>query len=167
MLFEVLIVLFGRSFSPIVDHFFSLNKPLVKLAKKFRGCFSNIDTENGCKDFQKGAPGYPMFISKNYCNTMHQDSDASTWTLAYVSNPTQICKGGHLNIIDYGIQVPLIDGDIFFFRGRDRHATSLCSLTIDPVYVVGIALNQKLGRAYAHAKRCKLSSLELAKKNCK
>lgn len=91
---------------------------------------------------------YPLFITKDYCNKIHCDNDRSKYTMFVSSNPTMDTTGGYLVMLEYGIKIPTLDGDIFFLRGQDMHSTSYRPPLRELVYVVGVALNEKLGGAY-------------------
>lgn len=142
ILLEIILVLFCEKFWPVVSDFLGIGFPFMDLSDELLRCFSHPNL------MKHSVLAYPLFITKDYCNVLHSDNDASMFTMFMSSNPGMEDKGGELIIPEYGIRIPPLDGDLYFIRGQDLHGTSYKEPCKESTYVVGVAINEKLGEAY-------------------
>lgn len=87
---------------------------------------------------------YQMYISKDYCANTHADDDISEFTLCYASHPNSRLSPINFIIPEYGIQLPIRDGDLFAFQSSIVHGTGYRIPTANPAYISALTINDKL-----------------------
>lgn len=123
----------------VLDSFFAFSDPYLNDVGHDKG---RMETLLGLK----GPSAYQLYITKDYCSEMHVDADFSDFTLCYCSHPDSENGLPPVDFIlaDYGVRLPVTDGDVFAFRSSSVHGTAFRTPTAHAAYMGCVAINRPL-----------------------
>jgi hypothetical protein len=105
---------------------------------------SDFEAKRNDEHARRRVAGIQMFISIDYASRIHTDLDHSSHSLSYVSSRhSGTCA--KFPLASHGIVIPLEDGDLYSFRGKEAHGTILESASEDETYVACLTTNQSFG----------------------
>lgn len=93
-----------------------------------------------------GPTAYQLFITADYCAEIHRDADVTDFTLCYASHPDSHISPIDFVLAEYGMRLPIENGNLFAFRSNLMHGTSYRIPTSNVAYVGALTVNQKLNK---------------------